>query len=510
MKSQGLLITLIVFIIITLGLCVSNYFTAKKLQEVGAVAAQASEQAKSAEAEARKATSQLDKAKELVGFPAASADDFLKSMEDELKALAGENAEVTPSYHDTLSGLANTVAQLSENLKQTQIQRDEFQARAEEQEAATTEQKKIFDTTVAQQGSEYKKSAEDAQKRYGEMEKTNHELVAKVDKIDQEAKRQNEEFRTQAADAAETAAAVAQINTNLRDKLDQMHQAEFEVPDGHIVYVDQMNQRVRIDLGKADGLRLLTHFSVFAFDAVQHGILVPKGSIEVVRILGDHEAEALIRSDEMLNPLLPQDVIYTPLWKAGETVQFALDYFLDVDGNGTNDVDTVKKIISSSGSEVAAYIDEDGEIQGTITPNISYFIFGNEQLDLLLKDDFTKEKEQKKRISEAHNSMFEQVRRNSIREMRLGEFLRQVSYRPTAEVSKFQEQGGMVDEVSNPGSPLVSKGNTAPIYSPNTLPEPPKSRGLTAPLYDKKSSIRPHTSAGHVSDIYFQPKNPTN
>ncbi|MBO7722783.1 MAG: hypothetical protein J6S27_03275, partial [Thermoguttaceae bacterium] len=259
MKSQGLLITLIVFIIITLGLCVSNYFTAKKLQEVGAVAAQASEQAKSAEAEARKATSQLDKAKELVGYPAASADDFLKSMEDELKALAGENAEVTPSYHDTLSGLANTVAQLSENLKQTQIQRDEFQARAEEQEAATTEQKKIFDTTVAQQGSEYKKSAEDAQKRYGEMEKTTHELVAKVDKIAQEAKRQNEEFRTQAADAAETAAAVAQINTNLRDKLDQMHQAEFEVPDGHIVYVDQMNQRVRIDLGKADGLRLLTN-----------------------------------------------------------------------------------------------------------------------------------------------------------------------------------------------------------------------------------------------------------
>ena len=31
MKSQGLLITLIVFIIITLGLCVSNYFTGKKL-----------------------------------------------------------------------------------------------------------------------------------------------------------------------------------------------------------------------------------------------------------------------------------------------------------------------------------------------------------------------------------------------------------------------------------------------------------------------------------------------
>lgn len=507
-KSPGLVITLIVFIILTLMLGVASYFLAQSYQETVAKLTQAEEKAQNAEGEIRKVSGQIDKIKEKVGYPGSDADALLQEMDNDIKNALGDVTEIPKDYKGAIVALATNLQQKNSDLEAAVRQRDEFRVVAAEQENKARQQKEEFDGKVGKLTDEFKARDTEAAARYDELSKSNLELVKKIETIEKEAKQVNEEYRVQTADANETAAAVAQINVSLRDKLDQMSQAEFEVPDGKIIYVDQLNRKVRLNIGRAEGVRLLTNFSVFPYNAVELGVIQPKGSVEITRIVGDHESEARIISDEMTNPFLPNDLIYTPLWKTGDKVKFALDYFLDVNKDGKNDIDLMVNLINMAGSSVAAWIDENGEIHGEITPDISYFIIGNESLIDMLDTDNTKTKEVKAAIQKAHTEMFEKVRLNSVREVRLSEFLRRVNYRSTADVAKYQEQGGVTPNISTPGSPIVSKANVAPIYIPGEKGAQPVSQGLTAPIYGKGSGGQVIESPGKVSDFYFQKRNP--
>ena len=77
---------------------------------------------------------------------------------------------------------------------------------------------------------------------------------------------------------------------------------------------------------------------------------VAKGSVRVVRSIGPHLSEAKILEDEMSNPIQPGDLAYTPLWRPGKVVKYALDYGLDIDGDGLSDLDQIINIIQSSGA----------------------------------------------------------------------------------------------------------------------------------------------------------------
>lgn len=507
-KSPGLVITLIIFIILTLALGVVSYFMAQGYKETAVKLQQAEEQAQNAEGEVRKINGQIDKIKEKVGYPGSDADALLQEMDNDIKNAMGDVTEIPKDYKGTLVALATNLQQKNKDMDEAVRQRDEFRVVAEEQENKSRVQKTEFDDKVTKLTEEFKARDSEAAQRYDTLSQSNLELVKKIETIEKEAKKVNEEYRVQTADANETAASVAQINVSLRDKLDQMSQADFDVPDGKIIYVDQLNRKVRLNIGRAEGVRLLTNFSVFPYNVVELGTIQPKGSVEITRIVGDHESEARIVSDEMTNPFLPNDVIYTPLWKTGDTVKFALDYFLDVNKDGKNDIDLMVNLINMAGSSVAAWIDDKGEIHGEITPDISYFIIGDEALFEKLNDDNTKDQAVKDAIHKAHTDMYEKVRMNSVREVRLREFLRRVNYRSTADVAKFQEQGGVTPNISSPGSPIVSKANVAPIYIPGDKPSSPDSHGITAPIYSKNSGGQVIESPGKVSDFYFQKRNP--
>ena len=507
-SSQGLVITLIIFIILTLALGVTTYFMAQGYKEAATKLVQAEEQAKKAESDARTMSSNIDKIKEKVGYPGVEAAALLQEMDNDIKNSTGDMTEVPKDYKGALLETARNLVEKNRDLSEAVRQRDEYNEVAKFQEEKVREQKEEFDRKITQLTTEFKTRDTEAAARYDDLSKSNLELVKKIETIEKEAKKINEDYRVQSADAKETAAAVAGINVSLRDKLDQMTQTEFEIPDGKIIYVDQLNRRVRLNIGRSEGIRLLTNFGVFPFNAVELGVVQPKGSIEIVRIVGEHESEGRILTDEMMNPFLPGDLIYTPLWKTGEKVKFALDYFLDVDKDGRNDIDLVVNLIQSSGSSVAAWIDDNGAIRGEITPDISYFIISNESLLELLNGDNTKDQATKDAIQKAHTEMYEKSRLNSVREIRLSEFLRRSNYHNTAQVAKFQEPGGVDPNISGPGTPIVSKANIAPIYSPVPTDTPPTSIGTLAPIYGKNKGKETIKSTGKVSDYYFRPRSP--
>ena len=89
-----------------------------------------------------------------------------------------------------------------------------------------------------------------------------------------------------------------------------------------------------------------------------------KASIEVTQVLGDHLAEARVYDDKVADPIVPGDKIYTPLWTPGEKRHFALAGFMDVNGDGKNDIQAVKDMIAINGGVVDCYIDDKGKLVG--------------------------------------------------------------------------------------------------------------------------------------------------
>jgi hypothetical protein len=152
--------------------------------------------------------------------------------------------------------------------------------------------------------------------------------------------------------------------TEQSDKLKGMDEKSFEVPDGKVTWVNQRSNVVWINLGLADGLQRQQVFSVYDQKSSSFEDAAPKGTIEVTRIIDSHSAEARITTDELTDPLLPGDIVFSPSWTPGRKIHFALAGLLDYNGDGKSDARLVKNVISVNGGVIDAEVDETGKRTG--------------------------------------------------------------------------------------------------------------------------------------------------
>ena len=176
------------------------------------------------------------------------------------------------------------------------------------------------------------------------------------------------------------------VNTSLqqtvtaqKDRLSTLESQQvdlFENPDGKITWVNQRQQLVWLNLGRSDGLLRQTTFSVYDHDENGVANAEPKGRLEVVRIVGDHLAEARILEDKPSNPILPGDVVHTPSWSPGQRIHFALAGKIDINKDGVSDFDLLKNIILINGGVIDAEVREDGKPSGKLTVGTRYLVLG--------------------------------------------------------------------------------------------------------------------------------------
>lgn len=159
------------------------------------------------------------------------------------------------------------------------------------------------------------------------------------------------------------------INETITKELDEKKRTSFEIPDGEIRWIDNLNKRVYINLGEVDGLRVRTGFSVYrknhsgvgrGTEGGAYGAEDIKGKIEVTRIIDAHTAEARIIEEVITNPMGKGDPIYTPLWSPGRSENFAFVGILDLDGDGKSDRDLLKEILHTAGAAVDNEVDDKG------------------------------------------------------------------------------------------------------------------------------------------------------
>jgi hypothetical protein len=160
---------------------------------------------------------------------------------------------------------------------------------------------------------------------------------------------------------------------------------------------------VDINIGSADNVRPGLTFSVFSGETPTVGFrdrlrprtdargqpvmegnrpvmdIQPKGTIEVVSVLGANLSQARITSnpDPVRDAIMASDVLYNPAWKKGAADHVALYGVFDVDADGSDDVKRVVADLTKMGIVVDAYFDlETRKWVGQVTQQTTYAIEG--------------------------------------------------------------------------------------------------------------------------------------
>ncbi len=363
----------------------------------------------------RKVVDYLAHENEAISAREASAKADLKSLKDRLLAVEAENAKKVAEYQ----------AQMQAAQQDAASERDQHK---KDRDALETTKRELQDN-LAKQQSEY-------ETKLAEINKQLKDLTDNLTK----SERAKENLLAEVSKSAES----------------------FEIPDGRVSWVNQ-NGTVWVNLGSADSLRPQITFSVFDADAQDPAKTDPKGSLEVTKILGDHIAEARVTNDDPRNPILTGDQIYSQVWHRGKKLRFALMGIVDIDGDGRNDMKLARDLIELNGGAVDAYVGDDGKVQGEITVNTRYLVRGDHP-----------EKPSDVALQAGWDELSKDAQINGVEVITLDKFLNQIGYSPDDRIVKLGPGARASDFPPRPESSLNADGRPLPAFrsrTPNRTPD---------------------------------------
>jgi hypothetical protein len=462
-ESQGLQIALIVFVMFTIILGVTTFMFSKEYSKAKALAADAEAKATEANGALSATESENMRLKQVVGHAETATlpdvdDEFAKDM----LTFAQNYNEANRSYRSVCGWLFQEVqrknAALSaekDRVKQVNDDKKAMEGAKDKQiEQFSALAKKAAADLLSEQ-EKFRQAQELLKNTHGTLQKT-HDDVVKASHV---AKLQSE---------AQVAAKVKEIEKlesvigGLYVKIDEMDPVVVDHPDGIITYAGR-GDRVSINLGRADGLSLLTNFSVYARDMTDVTTAGRKGAIEVIRLDGDHRAEAKIVDEDVSNPMLAGDKIFTPLWKPGEREHFALTCGMDLNDDNRSDVDELRNLITSNGGVVDFWLDDTGQKSGTITANTKYLVEGKKPTDGSSTERLT-----------ARTWIVDEAKRFNLRTISMEELLNRMGYKRKVHVVRYDTKADPNDFRAQPpeGVPRVSPGRVSDKFEKRNPPRP--------------------------------------
>lgn len=386
-ESTGLQVALILFVMITVALSVTTfvYYKAADKSEKEATRLQAEA------ASALDGLKQTDRENQAYRYMIAGVgsktivdeisgedfmavrDQYVKDMETYGGALPEEERIYSALPGHLLTYLQQRNEQISELNKQiaeknkeiVQVEAREKQAKDDALKAAATSDAQLADE----------------RRKFNEARAAFTKTIAQRDQLMNDKNGEIETLTNKEAQLRDTfdkTVTKAQQNIdNLKTKIKTMEGETFEIPDGRVTWVNQRDGFVWISVGLADGLRRQTTFSIYNQDENGIDAEASKGSIEVTRLIDQHLAEARILNIEAISdPILPGDVIFSPVWRPGRRLGFALAGLLDIDNDGRSDRDLVRNLITMNGGVIHAEAHDNGEVTGAITHNTRYIVSG--------------------------------------------------------------------------------------------------------------------------------------
>jgi uncharacterized protein (UPF0333 family) len=421
-ENQGIQLALIIFVILTIILIVTTYmffnYYQKEKEANKALAADNTSKDNTAQA-ANKESGLL---KMTIGAAdtekAADVDaKAVKDMEKYGKGLTNDNK----NYRFLVEQLGTELKTANTRIVEVSNEKKELEAKLKANDEAGKAEMAKYSEKYAAAEKELKEEREKFGQARQKMTNDNGDLVKKFD-----AKRkEHEELTKQSTDQ------IATLNADkgkLRGTLDRINEENErktkanEVPDGKVTWVNQVTRLVWINLGSQDGLRRQITFSVFDREDSNPAESQRKGKIEVVRLMEPHMAEARIVDDDLSNPIMPGDHIFSPTWEPGRPEHFALAGMMDINGDGESDRQQIRDLITLNGGIIDAE-EDGGKKTGHVTINTKYVVLGEEP-------------KQEAKLS-GYGEIFDEAKIYGIRTLSVHEFLDYMGYRPEERTVKL-------------------------------------------------------------------------
>ncbi len=466
-ENQGLQIALIIFVMLTIILGVTTFLYVKQYKEASLAAAQAQEDAKTQNDAATKIQGEYNNLKVKVGGDATDTAEAIDAQfREDMKQHVPSLPENQWSYREALRVLSTTIQAKNESLTRADADKqrlsdtivqleaskkpmvDQQTARADAAEAERAKDRTAYNDARA---------ALEAQQR-----KQFNGFAQNRQKADEQIASLNGQIDEQAARIEELQGVLGERNKTIIDII----KPTFEMADGKIRWVNQRNQTVWINLGRADALQRLTSFSVYPADTNDVTKVGKKASIEVTQILGDHLAEARIVEDEPGNPVMPGDVIHTPVWAPGEREHFVLTDGMDLDDDRKSDLQTVIHIITLNGGVVDCYVTDEGERHGDFTSKSRYLVLGNDP----------DETASQARL-DAHRQILLDAEQRGLMKITLKDLLDKMGWKNQTPVLRYGVGANPNQFRAQPpeGGLPVSTGTVSPLFQPRQPPRATRS-----------------------------------
>lgn len=228
---------------------------------------------------------------------------------------------------------------------------------------------------------------------------------ARDEKIIADVKEERDRAKRELVKEKEKVATLTETNQTLTDKSRAGEQQTFsyDEPQGKILRkVPGTDGVVEISLGSSSGVRPGLTFTVLPTDFPEKGrqsrvrmlrvpdgkgayksveTFVPKGSIEVFEVVNERLSLARITAGSELDPIrdgvAQGDLIYNSVWRKGVADHIALVGIFDVNGDGSDDIETVVKDLLKMGIPVDAYFDMKKRAWvGQVTERTRYIVEG--------------------------------------------------------------------------------------------------------------------------------------
>lgn len=320
-EHQGLVISLIIFVALSVMLAVTTYVLYSRDETSAAKVVAAESKARDMESQAGAAGGKLNRIKRLLGFSEATPAD---TIEARWRRDAATYAAVYPQDEGELD-YAKLHTYLAAEIR------------------AQDDQVRQLKTSLTRCDAHIARLQRDHQ---GQMLSLSEHLTRLKNELVGRAKQfadqwsvyvasQNQIKQTFDASRAASDAELKRLRQQLTDTRQRLYLAErlvqtlrgdprtvvaAEVPDGKIISTLQASGRVYLNVGRADGLRSQITFGVYPHDVDRVGGRKPKAMIQVTRLLTDpHMAEARVTQSQIADPILRGDLIFSRVWSPGSS-----------------------------------------------------------------------------------------------------------------------------------------------------------------------------------------------
>lgn len=331
--------------------------------------------------------------KSMMGFGEFTADEITSMTEamkndEELKDVEAEFAKQMKLYakNDKRSGdLLKLPEYLMDTIRIRNEEIDRMKKQVEQLQADQTAT--IARETTAREDAEtaMKKAVQDL-----DSERANHQkqLTTINEEKDQITQRFNDNKALFDKEQARLNGLVASLNGQNKKQADtilaqqeeikRFREDDFAAPQGEILRVANGGQEVWLNIGSEDGLVDGVPFSVIAADTVKVSKAKPKARLQIVEVIDAHMSRAKTTEYDIRKPLLPGDQVYSPAWRSGRKVGFALVGMMDVNSDYIDDSNSVTDLIKLSGGRIDAVLDRELRQTGELGVGTSFLVLGSD------------------------------------------------------------------------------------------------------------------------------------